>query len=222
MTHRTPLGSLLLATWLAAAACAPAPPVGPAALPDEPVSPRPSPPPASFGPPVFPTPRPAITPPPDVLAAPSLAPPAEDGSTPDATSSQALARSYELPLLGLHLVTHHGPRVAGDDAGLVAPGGVAGVAGGTVYVADTGAHLIRVSRLEDGVRRCVRLAGDGRAGHADGVDLEASFKAPTGLAAASGGRLYVADSGNHCVRLLAPHPNGGGVLVVTTVAGRAG
>jgi sugar lactone lactonase YvrE len=223
MIHRSTLGCLLLATWLAAAACAPAPPVAPAAGPADPApSLRPSPPPASFGPPVFPTPRPAITPPPDVLAVPSEAPPADAPGAPGVGPSLAPPRNYDLPTLGLHLITLHGPRVAGDAAGLAAPGGVAGVTGGVVYVSDTGANLIRVSRLENGVRRCVRLAGDGRAGHADGVDLEASFKGPTGLAAAAGGRLYVADSGNHCVRLLAPHPNGGGVLVVTTVAGKAG
>ncbi|MEB3221929.1 MAG: hypothetical protein VKS61_07600 [Candidatus Sericytochromatia bacterium] len=229
MTHRHPLGLALLA-FLLAAACAPAPSVVPAAAPEEPPpSPRPSPPPASFGPPAYPTPRPAITPPPDVLAPPEgllpsggLPSPFAPGLGPGPGGSPAAPRNYELPTLGMHLVTLHGPRLTGDDAGLVAPGGLAPVAGGTVYLADTAAHLIRISRLEGGVRRCVRFAGDGQATHADGVDLEASFKGPTGLAAAGGGRLFIADSGNHCIRLLAPHPNGGGVQVVTTVAGRAG
>lgn len=44
------------------------------------------------------------------------------------------------------------------------------------------------------------LAGCGAARHTDGVGFEAAFHAPNGLAIDAEGKLYVADSGNHCVR----------------------
>jgi len=44
------------------------------------------------------------------------------------------------------------------------------------------------------------LAGCGAAKHRDGSGKDAAFHAPNGLAIDSEGTLYVADSGNHCVR----------------------
>uniref|UniRef100_A0A6U5EUN1 BTB domain-containing protein n=1 Tax=Calcidiscus leptoporus TaxID=127549 RepID=A0A6U5EUN1_9EUKA len=44
------------------------------------------------------------------------------------------------------------------------------------------------------------LAGCGAARHEDGVGADAAFHAPNGLAINADGELYVADSGNHCVR----------------------
>jgi len=44
------------------------------------------------------------------------------------------------------------------------------------------------------------LAGCGAARHADGAGADAAFHAPNGLAIDADGDIYVADSGNHCIR----------------------
>jgi hypothetical protein len=70
-----------------------------------------------------------------------------------------------------------------------------------LFVADTGHHRIVVARLEgDGTRATVEVVvGKGEAGFADGGYEDAAFRHPHGLSFA-GGRLYVADTGNHAVR----------------------
>lgn len=57
------------------------------------------------------------------------------------------------------------------------------------------------------------LAGSGAPRQADGAGTAAAFHAPNGLAVDADGNLFVADSGNHCIRMVAP--DGG----VTTLAG---
>lgn len=47
------------------------------------------------------------------------------------------------------------------------------------------------------------LAGCGAGRHEDGVGVDAAFNAPNGLAINADGELYVADSGNHCIRKVA-------------------
>ena len=58
--------------------------------------------------------------------------------------------------------------------------------------------------------------GIGGPGNADGAGIDAHFGAPTGVAVDSAGNLYVADTGNHTIRKVAP------TGVVTTLAGTAG
>ncbi len=88
------------------------------------------------------------------------------------------------------------------------PSDVAFGTSGEVYVADTNNHTIR---LVFGGQVSV-LAGQGKAGHADGAASAARFKSPAGLAVGKSGEIYVADTGNHRIRKIA---NG----KVTTVAG---
>ena len=57
-------------------------------------------------------------------------------------------------------------------------------------------------------------AGDkGRAGHADGQETEAQFNSPRQLVLDEEENLYIADSGNHCIRKVTPEG------VVSTVIG---
>lgn len=72
---------------------------------------------------------------------------------------------------------------------------------GRLFVADTGHHRVVVARLEaEGTRAAVEVVvGSGEAGFVDGGYEDAAFRHPQGLALA-GGRLYVADTGNHAVR----------------------
>ena len=67
-----------------------------------------------------------------------------------------------------------------------------------VFVADT--YNNKLKRL-DPVTRRVRSWTGGEAGHEDGDLAAARFWEPSGLSLA-GGRLYVADTNNHAVRLV--------------------
>ncbi len=80
---------------------------------------------------------------------------------------------------------------------------------GNVYVADAGNHKIR--RISpDGM--VTTVAGTGQPGFADGAAAQARFHQVEGIAVASDGTIYVADTVNHAIRRIA---NG----VVTTLAG---
>ncbi len=94
---------------------------------------------------------------------------------------------------------------------------LAGIAVGTdeaIYVADSGNNRIRVVRQQpDGSRVVQTLAGDGTAGYLDGAGAQARFNAPQGVAVDGSGTVYVADTGNHRIRRIAPDGT------VSTVAG---
>jgi DNA-binding beta-propeller fold protein YncE len=109
----------------------------------------------------------------------------------------------------------YAPAVRTVATGLDRPSGIAALPGGSLAVAETGAHRIAgISRT--GVVSV--LAGGGGPGHADGPGTAASFSGPTGLAVGPDGTLYVADTGNHCLRRVAfTHAR-----TVTTLAGRCG
>ncbi len=79
---------------------------------------------------------------------------------------------------------------------------------GVVYVADTGNHCVRIIRNG----RVHSLAGSGEGGHEDGQARQARFELPVGIAVDPSGAVYVADTGNHCIRRIARG-------LVTTVAG---
>ena len=92
--------------------------------------------------------------------------------------------------------------------------GVAVDANGTIYVADTGRHVIR------------RVSGNGaittfagaldQPGTADGTAKVARFNAPAHLAVDAAHNVYVADHGNHTIRKITPDG------IVTTIAGAPG
>jgi DNA-binding beta-propeller fold protein YncE len=100
------------------------------------------------------------------------------------------------------------------------------IADGTIYIADTGNHVIRAIDLDtwtidtiagtrtcdaDGV--CEGVSGSG----GDGGDaLSANLSSPTDIAPGMEGELYIADTGNSCVRVL--YPDG----TLDTVAGVCG
>ncbi len=90
-----------------------------------------------------------------------------------------------------------------QDALFNGPIGIAVDAAGRVIVADTYNDRIRVL-ASDGV--VATLAGSTR-GYADGPASEARFDTPTGVAVHDNGTVYVADTGNDCVRAITTDGN---------------
>ena len=83
-----------------------------------------------------------------------------------------------------------------------------------VYICDARNHVIRKITAAGVV---TTLAGmPGVAGAADGVGEAARFRFPADIAVSPGGDLYVADSGNHCIRKIRPDGT------VSTLAGNLG
>lgn len=87
---------------------------------------------------------------------------------------------------------------AGRAARLQHPLGVA-YSDGALYIADTYNH--KVKRLNLNNRRVETVAGTGEAGQRDGAAAEALFFEPGGLSVGAG-KLYIADTNNHAVRVL--------------------
>ncbi len=69
---------------------------------------------------------------------------------------------------------------------------------GFVYVADTYNHKIK--KVNPRTRTVVTLVGTGKRGMADGLAGKASFSEPNGLTFV-GGKLYIADTNNHMIRV---------------------
>jgi sugar lactone lactonase YvrE len=90
------------------------------------------------------------------------------------------------------------------------PSGLALDRDGNLYVADTGNHAIR-KVTPAGVVSTV--AGDGTPGFRDGVGAQARFDGPIGVAIGDDGRIYVADTYNDRIRVIARDG------AVTTLAG---
>ena len=97
------------------------------------------------------------------------------------------------------------------------PNGVTVDVAGNVYVADRYNHTIRKITAAGVVST---LAGSpGVAGGNDGAGAEALFNQPCGLAIDTDGNLFVADTGNATIRLVAP---GGAVITLAGTVATAG
>ena len=129
-------------------------------------------------------------------------PPSKPGGGPGGGPAPIKADINILGRKDVQVTTLAGDQEPGDADGLgyIArfdrPTGLALDAQGALYVADTGNNRIR-KILPDG--QTATLAG-GEIGYADGPALQARFNAPCGVCAAPDGALYVADTGNHCIR----------------------
>ena len=95
------------------------------------------------------------------------------------------------------------------------PSGIAVDAAGNLFVADAVNNVIRRVATNGTI---TNFAGSdiGAAGNADGTGNTARFSSPQGVTIDGANNLYVADTGNHAVRMIT---SGG---VVTTIAGTAG
>jgi sugar lactone lactonase YvrE len=91
-----------------------------------------------------------------------------------------------------------------------APGGIHFANSGAIYVADTGNHTIR--KISSGVASTL-VGYPGFPGFVNNTGAAARFRNPRGIATDGSGNLYVADTGNHSIRMIT---SGG---AVTTLAG---
>ncbi len=85
-------------------------------------------------------------------------------------------------------------------SGLATPSGIAFDKAGNLIVADSGSHTIKSINAKGEIST---LAGvEGRPGFADGDANKALFDAPIGVAVASDGRVFVADTYNDRIRVI--------------------
>lgn len=98
---------------------------------------------------------------------------------------------------------------------------------GSLFVADTFNHVIRLVALSSGEVHVATIAGGRAAGHVNGEGIDARFDRPRGIAAwdrregsPRGITLYVADEHNNAVRCARQVEDGS--FVVTTLAGGIG
>ncbi len=89
----------------------------------------------------------------------------------------------------------------GTAASFNAPQGIAVSGGGTVYVADTGNHIVRQISPSAVVITAAGLAGN--TGTTDGNGSAARFNGPAGMAVNNFGEIFIADSGNDLIRKMA-------------------
>jgi len=102
----------------------------------------------------------------------------------------------------------------GLDARFKIPANIAVDDAGNVYIADTNNHRIRMLSVGGTVSTIAgRMDAGYAAGYADGPASEARFQHPYGVAVDETGNVYVADTDNHCIRVIAPDGQ------VTTLAG---
>ena len=99
----------------------------------------------------------------------------------------------------------------GTNASFNTPSGLAFDGSGNLFVSDTGNQIIRKITPAGVVTTVAGVVGAD--GFLDGPTGGALFSSPLGLAVWTNGNVFVADSGNHCIRKI----SGG---VVTTFAGR--
>jgi sugar lactone lactonase YvrE len=80
----------------------------------------------------------------------------------------------------------------------------------TLFVADTLNHRVRQIRSlgadlkANSLGYFAQTIAGGAIGSADGLGSEAQFSSPSGICVASSGRIFVADTGNHTIRMVSP------------------
>jgi hypothetical protein len=101
-------------------------------------------------------------------------------------------------IVGKHLFTFGDEDGHGDDVRLQHPLGIEAL-DGIVYITDT--YNNKIKRIYPDERRAESFLGTGEPGHVDGPASRAAFHEPGGLSIC-GGRMYVADTNNHAIRVI--------------------
>jgi streptogramin lyase len=94
--------------------------------------------------------------------------------------------------------------IAGPDAQLVAPRGIAINPDGNLLISDSGNNSIRMIDIKSG--QIETIAGTGEAGYFGdgGPAVNAKLSNPQGIVVDSKGNIYVAESGNSVIRVIKP------------------
>ena len=85
-----------------------------------------------------------------------------------------------------------------ENALFMKPAGVFVCENGDIIVCDTGNHVIRRVDAEF----VITIAGGGESGYKNGKEFEARFNSPRAAVMGKDGLIYVADSLNHCIRVI--------------------
>lgn len=86
----------------------------------------------------------------------------------------------------------------GTNAQFYLPNGLAFDKTGNLYVSDTGNNIIRKITAAGAVSTFAGTGGD--PAYLDGSALSAMFSSPLGIVVWTNGNIFIADSGNHCIR----------------------
>jgi diguanylate cyclase (GGDEF)-like protein len=115
------------------------------------------------------------------------------------------------------LVGYSGDGGMAKNARIAEPYGLDVNGGGELLIADRGNHAIR---LVDRKGIITTVAGDGNYGYSGdgGCATKARFNKPSGVAADMNGCIYIADTGNHCIRKV----NGQGTIETLAGCGSEG
>jgi ABC-type branched-subunit amino acid transport system substrate-binding protein len=137
------------------------------------------------------------------------------GATPQPTVEPITSRFVYVQGVTVSTLAGDGHRGYRDGPGPEArfAGAIGGMAidrQGNIYIPEALGHRIRRITPDGFVST---LAGTGSPGYVNGPVATAQFSSPLGLAVDAAGNVYVADAGNHCVRLIRPDGT------VTTLAG---
>ena len=93
---------------------------------------------------------------------------------------------------------------------------------GDIFVADRTNHAIRKVTATGAITTIAGAFPTATLGYADGVGTAARFSRPCAITRDASGNLYVADNGNHAIRMLTPTTTGGATTyTVSTIAGAA-
>lgn len=118
------------------------------------------------------------------------------------------------------------PGFSGDggpalDSILSGPSGIALDGAGNLYVADTGNNVIRKIDAATGIISTVAGSPNGAAGFAGdgGPATSALLSSPQGITVGSNGNLYIADTANQRIRMVAAPVPPAASGIITTVAG---
>ena len=120
-----------------------------------------------------------------------------DSETSSIRSAELQAGGRVRTIVGLGLFEFGDRDGEGHLVRLQHPLGIA-MQDGTLYITDSYNHKIK--EIVPVPRRSTTLAGTGSAGYDDGLAGEAAFSEPGGLSIA-GGKMYVADTNNHAIRV---------------------
>lgn len=139
-----------------------------------------------------------------------------DGTTtlPSRLSSQRLTYASGVGMDGADFALTIDGKAQAVTSGLNKPRGVWGTSQGVLYIADTANHCIR--KYDNGALTII-AGNSGKSGHKDDKDATKGpvrLDTPSALVMAANGSLYIADTANHCIRMVS---NGG----ISTVIGQA-